>query len=263
MSRWAVSKSGNYCFKRSGGGGTLVVEVDGLEVARRALPGMGSNQQREDFEIYPNSKDQSATPGSVSAKYFYPPNEKTADLYKKAAEAARAEDRSGVVRILKEITAADPADFVAWGELGSAYFRQNDFQQADAAYRHSLELKVDYSPSWINIGQLRMAQKQYEAAIEILKHAVELEPDSAKAFRLIGESYLQVKKGTLGAEALNTAIKLEPIGMAECHLTLAHLYDLAGAKQMAAAEYKNFLSKVPDHPDKKKFESYIKENGKK
>ena len=43
---------------------------------------------------------------------------------------------------------------------------------------------------------------------------------------------------------------------------LAKLYDLAGAKELAVKEYKNFLAKVPEHPDKKKFEKYIKDNSK-
>ena len=48
--------------------------------------------------------------------------------------------------------------------------------------------------------------------------------------------------------------------MAECHLLLARLYDLAGAKNLATHEYKIFLTKIPDHPDKKKLEEYIKKN---
>jgi len=45
--RFMLGRSGNYCFKRTGGGGTLVVQVDGIEAARRTLPSMGSSQQRE------------------------------------------------------------------------------------------------------------------------------------------------------------------------------------------------------------------------
>src|SRR5689334_7750782 len=48
--RWNVDKSGNYCFKRNASGGTLIVEVNGLEAGRRPLPPFGSSQQREDFE---------------------------------------------------------------------------------------------------------------------------------------------------------------------------------------------------------------------
>ena len=71
---------------------------------------------------------------------------------------------------------------------------------------------------------------------------------------------MQNKQGTLGAEALKQALKLDPVGMAECHLLLARLYDLAGAKHIAAAEYRAFLEKVPGYPDRRKFEKYIKEN---
>ena len=38
------------------------------------------------------------------------------------------------------------------------------------------------------------------------------------------------------------------------------LYNAAGLKDRAAAEYKMFLEKVPDHPEKTKFEKYIAEN---
>jgi predicted Zn-dependent protease len=165
------------------------------------------------------------------------------------------------VRSLAEIVAIDPKDFIAWAKLGSLHFELKAFPQADAAFRRSLELKVEYLPVWINVGKLRMAQKQFDAAIEIFKHAASLEPASAWTHQLLGEAYLQARKGALGAEALNKAIEIDPIGMAACHLQLAHLYELAGAKARAAREYRLFLQKVPDHPDKKRFEKYIKENG--
>jgi Tfp pilus assembly protein PilF len=124
----------------------------------------------------------------------------------------------------------------------------------------ALALQPEYAPAWINVGKLRIAQKQLEAAIEIFKHAAALEPGDARTFRLLGEAYLQNKQGTLGAQALNHAIRLDPQGQAECHLQLAHLYQLAGAMDLAAEEYKKFLAKVPNHPEKGKFEKFIKQN---
>src|SRR5215207_5239098 len=52
--RITLSRSGNYCFKRTASaGGTLLIEVDGIEVARRTLASYGAAQQREDFDVYP------------------------------------------------------------------------------------------------------------------------------------------------------------------------------------------------------------------
>lgn len=257
--RITIEASGNYCFRRSGSGGTLIIEIDGVETARRSLPGLGPAQQREDFEIQAAGISR-VPPAVLSAKFSHPRNEKTTELYKKAGEAQAAKDAAKTVSILNKIVAADPADFIAWAQLGSLYFEQASFAEADAAFRKSLELKQEYVPAWINVGKMRLAQKQVEAAIEIFKHAASLDPKNARVRQLLGEAYLQAKMGTLGVEALNEAIRLDPIGMAECHLLIARLYDLAGAKRMAAKEYRMFLEKVPNHAEKDKIEKYLKDN---
>lgn len=258
--RQNVDTSGNYCFKRTSGDGILVVEVGGVEVVRKSIAAFGPAQQREDFEVLADPSPPPAPPGVVSAKFSHPQNEKTIELYKQAAEAERNKDTEKAIEFVKQIVSNDPADFIAWAKLGTLHFERSSFAEAETAFRKSLELRVDYTLVWINIGKMRIAQKQYEAAIEIFKHAVSLEPTSARAFQLLGEAYLQARKGTLAVEALSEAIKLDPIGMAECHLLLARLYDLAGAKPLASKEFKAFLAKVPDHPDKKKFEKYINDN---
>jgi Tfp pilus assembly protein PilF len=84
----------------------------------------------------------------------------------------------------------------------------------------------------------------------------------AEARRFLGESYLRVKKGSLAVRELEEAARLDPAGQAEAHLSLAALYDAAGYKDRAAAEYEQFLAKMPDHPDRKKLEKYIQDNKK-
>ena len=181
-------------------------------------------------------------------------------LADQAAKAERDKDFATALAVMREIVTIDPADFIGWSILGSLHLERKEFEQSDAAFRKSLGLKVEYTPAWINVGRLRVAQKQYEAAIEIFKHAALLEPTSAKTYRLLGESYLQTKRGTLAVEALNEAIKLDPVGQADCHLLIARLYDLAGAKQLAAREYKAYLTKIPDYPEKANLQKYIDEN---
>lgn len=258
--RWTVGRTGNYCFRRRSAGGSIIVEVDGIEAARRSLPSFGSDQQREDFEIFKAEPSRQPASTSVSAKFLHQRSDKTEDLYKKAAESEAEKDLKKAAAYLRQIVEIDPADFIAWAKLGSVNFALNALPEADAAFRRSLELRVDYTPAWINAGQLRMAQKQFDTAIEIFKHASTLEPGSARIYQLLGEAYLQARQGTLGAQALNKAIDLDPIGMAECHLQLAHLYQLAKANALAAREYRLFLEKVPEHPEKKKLEKFIKDN---
>lgn len=259
--RWTVDKSGKYCLRlRTKSGGTLIVEVNGVEVERRNVSAFGPAQQREDFEIIHTRNDETPKPGVISAKFYYPPNPKTAELYRKSADAENEKKPEKSIEYLRQIVGIDPLDFPGWAKLGVLYLEINKLPEAEAAFKKSLELKAEYTPALIQIGLIRVYRKEFDAASEIFKQVTTLEPDSPIAFRLLGESYLQIRKGSLAVEALNKAILLDPVGMAECHLLLARLYDLAGAKQLAAREYKLFLTKVPNHPDKKKFEQFIKNN---
>lgn len=259
--RLTVGRSGNYCFRAaSGQGGILIVEVDGVEMARRQIAMLAPAQQREDFDIVIRGDQPHAAPGVVSSKYGRPPNEKTVDIYREAAAAEESKDLNASIRLLEQIVAIDPDDFVAWGLLAKKLLAKKDYAGAEAAVRKAIELREDHYPAWMTAGRIRAEQKQYEAAVEVFKHAVSLEPGDAEAYQALGEAYLQARQGTLGAEALNKAIELDPFGMAACHLQLAHLYRLAKANALAADEYRKFLAKVPNHPDRKKFEKFIADN---
>jgi len=259
--RLTIDKAGSYCFRRSNsGGGTLIVEVDGVETARKTLSTLGQAQTREDFEIYLAQKPAMSPPGIISARFARPHNEKTAVLYQKTGEAEARKDLDGAIRFANEIVTIDPEDFVAWAKLGSLYAANGGVGEAETALKRSLFIRKDYTPAMLNLGLLKALQDQIPAAIQLFERAVASDPTSARAYRLLGEAYLQAKRGTDGLAALDEALAIDPQGMAECHLLKARLYDLAGAKTLASAEYKAFLAKVSDHPDKKNFQKYIKDN---
>lgn len=259
--RMILDKSGNYCFRRTSGdtSAALVIYLDGAEVARRQIMSLGSAQQREDFEIKAGGVTRAA-PGTISAKYNYPPNEKTSELYKKAADAEREKNTDREIDFIKEIVKADPADFIAWAKLGTLYLEKKSYPDAESAFAKSLALRPDFVPAMVNLGRTYIAQIKTELALQILQKATAADPKYAKAFQYLGTAYLQAKKGSLGVEALNKAIELDPIGCADAHLLMATLYDRAGAKDLASREYRLFLEKMPNYADKRKLEEYIKTN---
>lgn len=260
--RQTLDKSGNYCFRRTGGDGFLVVEVDGNEFARRNIAGFGPEQQREDFEVHLKPSTQPVSSAVVSSKFIHPRGAKAAALIAKADESEKKMDLKKAAEFTREALELDPLDFIAWAKLGSLLLGLGKTTEAESAFKRSLELKLEYTPAWIQMGSIRADQKLYDLAIEIFKQAISTDPSSAIAYRSLGEAYLQAKMGTLGAEALNKAIELDPLGMAECHLLLARLYRLAGAPQLAVREYRLFLEKIPGHPERAQFEKFINENSK-
>lgn len=260
---YSIDRTGKYCFRDvNGGGGSIVIQLEGNEVVRRSIPASTTHlrQHREDFDVFAPGYDQAKGPGTISAKFSYPRNEKNTSLFEKAAEADKSKDTGSAIKLLREITTSDAKDFVVWARLGSIYFEQNHLEQAESAYKKSLDVKPDFSYAMMNLGRIYLAQQKVDTAIEFLQKATQAEPNAPRGFQLLGEAYLLARKGTLGVEALYEAIRLDPIGMAECHLLIARLYDRANAKPYASREYRLFLEKVPNHADKKKFESYIKSN---
>jgi tetratricopeptide (TPR) repeat protein len=199
----------------------------------------------------------SAPAGTLAA---YPRSAQNAALMEQALAASGRKDYAGAVTLLKQIVGADSKDFIAWTEMGTAQFMQGDKGEAEKSYKRALEEKPAYGVALLNLGRLQFAQKNYETAIETLSRFVAAEAASAEGHRLLGEAYLQSKKGSKAVPELEKAIALDPSGQAEAHLRLASLYNAAGYKNLAAAEYEKFLSKRPDYPDRKKLEDYIRQN---
>lgn len=258
--RQILGRSGNYCFRRSGVGGLLIVDVDGVEASRRSLSDLAATRHQENFEIIAPGVDLTAPPAVISTRFTRNPNPKTIELYRRASEAEGESQTKRAIDIVSEIVVADPEDFVAWAKLGSLHLGRNELSQAAAAFERSVALRADYTPALLNLGTIRALEKNYSAAIAAFERAVKSDPMSARAYRLLGEAYLHNKQGKLGVITLDKALELDPVGMAECHLLIARLFDLAGAKKVAAREYREFLQKVPNYSDRKALEKYIKEN---
>ena len=167
-----------------------------------------------------------------------------------------------MISLLNQVVTADAKDCTAWTELGTAYFRKGNLDDAEKSYQRAIHEQPSFLPALINLGKLRLSRNNFDGAIEILSVAIREQPLSADANFLVGEAYLQIKKGSKAVGYLNEAIRLDPIGKAEAHLRLAALYKGAGLQQKAVIEYEQFLAKRPDCPEKEALQRYIKANKK-
>lgn len=242
-------------------GGFLVVEIGGVEVARTIIMPVVAGSISQDVVLnWTPSQSVNEKTGVVSVKDSYQRSDENNKIFDKAAEAAKDKKPDNAIKLFKQIVENDPKDFVAWTELGTLYYRAEKFDEAEKAYQKSIEQKPDFIVALMNLGKLYLAQKEFDKSIGILSKAVETAPGSADAQHYLGEAYLQNKVGSKAVIYLNEALRLAPVEKAEIHLRLAALYNAANLKDRAVNEYKMFLEKIPDHPDKAKIEKYIKEN---
>ena len=244
----------------------LVIELENREIARIRINlgtvGAGADH-RQDVELeWGNRGTGSSTPAkklTVSADDFYKRSSPNQSLFEKAQAAIDKKNFVDATALLKQVLDADAADFQAWTELGTVHLLQKSNGEAEKAYQRAAEIRPSFFLGVLNLGRVRVSQKKYDEAIDPLTRATELQPQSAEANFLLGESYLQIKKGSKAVGYLSEAARL---GRADAHLRLGVLYNAAGLKDRAAAEYEQFLAKEPNYADKAKLAQYIKENKK-
>ena len=261
FSRQRVGNNGRYRFNNVFNGDYyLAVELDNVEIARMpVLISTNSVEQiRQDLEFRIKGSTRSA-PGVIEADAYNRTSQNRA-LYQRATHEIEQKNFTQAAATLKSLVEADPKDYPAWTDLGMVYFIQKDLEAAENSYTSAVQAKPDHVTALVNLGRVRLARKNNEGAVEALEAALKADPKSATANYFLGEAYLGLKKGSKAVVYLNEALKLDPMGMADAHLRLAALYNLAGYKDRAAAEYEQFLQKKPDYPDKKKLTDYIEAN---
>ncbi len=267
LDRQKVGSKGRFRFLNVPAGDyDLVIEFENAEVARSQVRLVGvPTDFRQDLalEWRPGPFAGKANkPEVLSAEDVYNRNAPNQDRFEKARAAFDKKDYELAVGLLRQIVTQDRSDFQAWSELGTAYLVQNNLTEAESAYLTATEIRPAYFRALLNLGKVRLLKKDFDGALAVLTQAVNVKPTSAEANYYTGEAYLQLKKGSKAVTYLYEALKLEPLKMADAHLRLAALYNAAGVKDKAAAEYEQFLKKRPDYPDRKKLEQYISANKK-
>ena len=241
----------------------LAVEFDGSEIARIPIMISASSPDdiRQDLELKWKSRaGGGGATGTVNVADTYQRTSETKSLYLKASQEIAAKNFTQATQSLRAVVAADPKDFPAWTDLGMVYFLQKDLDAAENSYQSAIAAKPDHVSALVSLGRVRIAKKNNEGAVEPLEAALKADPKSAPANYFLGEAYLALKKGSKAVGYLNAALDIDPVGMADAHLRLGALYNLAGYKDRAVTEYEQFLATKPDYPERKKLEEYIQAN---
>jgi predicted Zn-dependent protease len=244
----------------------VVAEVNSIEVMSFSVNGLAPPPQTnyQDVFITWSAAREAVTQRNevISARNSYERTKDNQKRFDKAMAKVRENNGATTAEMLEELIARDPNDYVALSELGMIYCENKKYAEAEPLFEKALALKGDFISAMFGAGRAALALKKISRAIDILTQANKIMSDSADVNHFLGEAYLQNKQGTLAIEYMRKAITLAPFEKADLHLRIAWLYNAAGARELAAAEYKLFLEKRPNYPDRAKMEEYIAANSK-
>lgn len=165
-----------------------------------------------------------------------------------AEDLIEKHDYAGAEPLLRKVVGDDPANYVAWFELGFVENGLGNTEDSIAAYRKSVSAKADVFESNLNLG-LQLAKTGQPDAEQYLRAATQLKPTShvAEGQERAWLSLAHVLESTKPEEALaayGQAATLQPKD-AEPHLAAGLLLENQQRVSDAEKEFKQALALDP------------------
>ena len=114
---------------------------------------------------------------------------------------------------LKNIVAADPANFQAWVALGNEYFDSNQFMEAIDAYDKALEIKPNSPDVLTDQGVMFKRLGWFDRAIENFSKANKIDPNHATSVYNLGVVYrYDLQDFAKAQEAWTRFLEINPTG---------------------------------------------------
>src|SRR6266852_1255972 len=141
--------------------------------------------EREDDVII----DSSASARKVISAADLGVPENALQEYDKGEAALRAKDPAQAVKYFEKATKLYGNYPEAFHMLGEAYLEQQDWKNAQAALRRSVQLDPKSSTTYVDLGAVENQQRNYLAAEEALKKGLDLSPDASSAKYELAKTY--------------------------------------------------------------------------
>lgn len=195
-------------------------------------------------------------PGVINADLANVPKP-ALDMYNKAIELAKNDDRPGAIRQLQDAVAAYPEFMLAYNEMGVQYMKLNDLQKSDDALQKALKIDEKAFMPMMNRGIVLVMLKRYKDAEPLLREVVKMKNDQAVGHYFLGQAVAYLGNFDEAEKELSTAVKLGGDQMKEAHRLLAIIYSARQDKKHAIAELETYLRLVPTTPDAEQLRNVI------
>jgi predicted TPR repeat methyltransferase len=149
----------------------------------------------------------------------------------------------GLLRHALEIVPNAPG---VWNNLGNVLLRMNQSEEAESAFRRSIEL-ADNPEAQANLSSLLRRRRLWSESEAACRRAIELDPDFGDAWHNLSLTLLRQDRVLEGIQAANKALVLLPPHKRRRD-SYARALVLAGQVEQAAAIFRDWLAEEPNNP---------------
>lgn len=173
------------------------------------------------------------------------PNASQQSEKKKAEELLRLqrlpEARDAYVRLCK----LDPADYIAWLNLGSIHGMLGEFDAAETAFRCVLYLRADVPQAYFNLARLCSVSERFDEARSYWQSYLKLQPNDAYAYAQLGNVFHKMRRLEEAERSLSEALKRQP-GNADYYNNAGVILQDLGRYDESLTSYRKALQLKPD-----------------
>lgn len=124
-------------------------------------------------------------------------------------EAAREAFRDVVNSPVKDLDRESKVRASSWNNLGSMALEQGNLEEAERAFKKSVELNPEHAGTHNNIGGLRLRQGRYEDAVEAYDTAIRLNPKDVEPINNLANLLVTVRQYERAHKLIVSALKME------------------------------------------------------
>jgi len=152
-------------------------------------------------------------------------------------------DSKKKLRILLELTEKYPQEKIAFLELGTIYYFNNQFAEAISEFEKAIALDPDYSPVLNMLGYAYTMQGDFVEAEAALQRYISVNPGDPNPIDSLAELYVHMGQLDKAESKYREAVDLRPDFTGSC-LNLAHFYALKEDYGESARWLQEFLSRA-------------------
>lgn len=160
-------------------------------------------------------------------------------LFNRALELQQAGDTLGAIDTYKAALSLEPGRADALTNLGAAYVRLGQYDDAIAQYEAALKSEPNSSAARLNLALAYYKSARPNPAISQLKRVVATEPDAKNAYLILADCYLQT-----GQDAEVAALLKPRERMFENDLAYAYILGTALLHQNEATEGQKYIDRI-------------------
>ncbi|MEP7068328.1 MAG: tetratricopeptide repeat protein [Usitatibacter sp.] len=133
-------------------------------------------------------------------------------------------------------------------ERGIGHHRAGRFAEAEALYRHALQIAPDHPDALHLLGGIAEAEGRFDEALDRYRRALTQDPGNAMGHDGLGRVLLAQGKSQEASASMARAVALAPLS-AHLHYNLAVALSKLGQRDAAIASYRKALSLKPDYAE--------------